>query len=126
METLNRGVRGDNVGFKSVIVPGAPLEDNISLAIQLLNNRAGYTRSGMPTRHDLAQIQFAEIIPKLKRVSIGQTFEIVTVSDVAIAAGNRFNQVRFEQHRLSTEIEIKQPNAFEDQFVESVGVTVGV
>jgi hypothetical protein len=40
--------------------------------------------------------------------------------------GDCFNEVRFEQHGLSTEIEIKQPKALEDQLVKSVPVTVGV
>ena len=54
-----------------VVVPRAPLENNVPLGVQLLKNCARNQGGGIAVGHDLAHINLAQVITQLQDVAIG-------------------------------------------------------
>ena len=75
------------------VVPAAPLEHHILVAIQLLNDEADDPRVDPASRHDLAQVHDLAVVAHQDGVTVRKESQVVRVGRIAVSAGETVDHV---------------------------------
>ena len=70
MKGIDDGTGARHMASKRIVVPCAPLEDDVSLRIQFLDHAASHQGRGVAAGHDLAHVHLAHVITELQDISV--------------------------------------------------------